>query len=109
MDSAGTPGKQLGHKSCPSSFGNSQVPKCPNLWPWPKLANVVSEDRLWSPTPGPAWLFSVGKQLIFQQESQHRPREEQRKWCQLLLVSSAVSSNIRDKSKLSQHRKSADD
>lgn len=51
MNGAETPGNQLGHRSCPSSFGNSQVPKCPDLCPWPKLADAVSEGRLWSPNP----------------------------------------------------------
>lgn len=52
MDGAETPDKQHGLRSCPSSFGNSQVPKCSELWPWPKLTYAVSEGRLWSPNPG---------------------------------------------------------
>lgn len=57
-------GKQLHCRSCPSSFGKSQVPKCPNLWPWPPLADAVSEGKL-CPPGALLWCFPHEDKLFF--------------------------------------------
>lgn len=60
------PGKQLCCRSSPGKFGNSQVPKRPDLRPWPPLADAYSGGKLCSPNPGPcSGVFCTRRNYFF--------------------------------------------